>query len=215
MTGNKAKRAPARTNREARSVDSTALCVEETASAACRKAKTEFLRVKKALGFSTADTALLIGVSATTINRWMSVWGDRHLIPAGARNRLAAFCGMNRETVLDFLFRLKHPEDEIPPHEISASADTSDLRQKTDFEQNRFSWLAGIKSLRKRLLLSQSELADLIGVAQGTVSKWEQSKSTPSASQLIALAYLQENGVAQTKKLLALLKKTPRRESPH
>lgn len=47
-------------------------------------------------------------------------------------------------------------------------------------EDTRRAWItaAGIRSMRKRLKLSQKAFADLAGVSVPTVAKWESSKST-------------------------------------
>ena len=41
---------------------------------------------------------------------------------------------------------------------------------------------------RKRKGLSQSELADLIGVSRQAVSKWERSTATPDLDKIVALS---------------------------
>ena len=41
---------------------------------------------------------------------------------------------------------------------------------------------------RKRKGLSQSELADLIGVSRQAVSKWENSTATPDLDKIVALS---------------------------
>ena len=37
-----------------------------------------------------------------------------------------------------------------------------------------------IKKLRQKMMLSQTELADLLGVSFGTVNRWEAGKYTPT-----------------------------------
>lgn len=44
-----------------------------------------------------------------------------------------------------------------------------------------------ICSVRKRLRLSQEELAEALGVSRNTISRWERGKSDPSAENLTAL----------------------------
>lgn len=53
-----------------------------------------------------------------------------------------------------------------------------------------------IKSLRKKLLLLQSELADELGVSVATIRLWEQGKRNLSIkSQRLVLAYCKERGI--------------------
>lgn len=46
-----------------------------------------------------------------------------------------------------------------------------------------------LAKLRKRNGYSQAQLAKLIGVAQNTISNWEQGKREPSCAELIKLAF--------------------------
>ena len=45
-----------------------------------------------------------------------------------------------------------------------------------------------IEKMRKNLGLSQSELADILGVTQGAVSQWEKRISMPSTDKLPEIA---------------------------
>ena len=60
----------------------------------------------------------------------------------------------------------------------------------------------GLISLRKRLGVSQTELAQLIGVSQNTIHNWEAAKTSPRRSQLIRIAELRTKGKRDIKKLL-------------
>jgi transcriptional regulator with XRE-family HTH domain len=60
-----------------------------------------------------------------------------------------------------------------------------------------------IRSLRKRIGLSQEELADLVGVDRATVSKWEGGKFKPSEEKVRQLASLAGKSKEEAKKMLA------------
>ena len=60
-----------------------------------------------------------------------------------------------------------------------------------------------IKSLRKRLRISQRELAILVGVTVGAVHQWETGKFIPKAEKKGALAALRKLGRSEVKKLLS------------
>jgi|ETNmetMinimDraft_15_1059895.scaffolds.fasta_scaffold19156_2 DNA-binding transcriptional regulator YiaG len=59
---------------------------------------------------------------------------------------------------------------------------------------------ADIRTLRKRLALTQEEFAHEIGVTFATVNRWENHKSKPSRLALRILAVLMEKTDAATKK---------------
>ena len=59
---------------------------------------------------------------------------------------------------------------------------------------------ADIRTLRKRLALTQEEFAHEIGVTFATVNRWENHKSKPSRLALRILAVLKEKTDAATKK---------------
>ena len=48
--------------------------------------------------------------------------------------------------------------------------------------------LLKIKALRKQAKMTQTELAELMGVTQGAVAQWEREQSLPNPRQLTALA---------------------------
>ena len=45
-----------------------------------------------------------------------------------------------------------------------------------------------LKAFRKKRKISQASLANVLGISQQAVAKWEQNKAEPSASTLITLA---------------------------
>jgi DNA-binding transcriptional regulator YiaG len=60
-----------------------------------------------------------------------------------------------------------------------------------------------IQSLRKKLNISQKELATLVGVTVGTVHQWETGKFLPKPEKKGALAALRKLSRSDVKKLLA------------
>jgi DNA-binding transcriptional regulator YiaG len=63
----------------------------------------------------------------------------------------------------------------------------------SDEKQTRFV-AKGLVSLRKRLGLSASDLARLIGVSMQSVYNWERKKATPRREQVAAIAALRGIG---------------------
>jgi DNA-binding transcriptional regulator YiaG len=61
---------------------------------------------------------------------------------------------------------------------------------------------ASIKSQRRRLKLSQRELAQLLRVSSNSVVRWEAGKSAPRAAQRAKLAQLRKLGRKDVKRLL-------------
>jgi len=59
-----------------------------------------------------------------------------------------------------------------------------------------------IQSLRKKLKITQKELAALLGVTLGAVNKWETGKFTPKAEKKAAFAALRKLRRGEVKKLL-------------
>lgn len=53
-----------------------------------------------------------------------------------------------------------------------------------------------IRELRKRLRLGQEEFADLVGVSQGTISKWERGEDSPRLENVRKLAELAREPVS-------------------
>jgi len=60
-----------------------------------------------------------------------------------------------------------------------------------------------IRSLRKKIGLSQKELADLVGVSRATVSMWEGGKFKPSEEKVRQLASLAGKSKEEAQKMLA------------
>ena len=79
----------------------------------------------------------------------------------------------------------------MPKAKVSATA----LR----FSAARFS------NMRKRLGLTAAQAAALLGVSDQSVYKWEQAKSRPRATQLVAIAKLRTMGKRQVAKRLSEL----------
>jgi DNA-binding transcriptional regulator YiaG len=67
----------------------------------------------------------------------------------------------------------------------------------------------GLRSLRGRLGLSASDLAQLMGVSDQSVYNWELKKTTPRKEQLAALATIRSLGKREAHKRLEALQ-TPR-----
>lgn len=61
---------------------------------------------------------------------------------------------------------------------------------------------AGLVSLRKRLGLSGTDMAKLIGVSQQTVFHWESGKTRPRQAQLLAIAEIRKLGKKRAAELL-------------
>jgi DNA-binding transcriptional regulator YiaG len=64
----------------------------------------------------------------------------------------------------------------------------------------------GLRSLRARLGLSQSQLALLVGVSDQSVYNWEGKKATPRKEQLAAIAALRGLGKREAQQRLADLR---------
>ncbi len=59
-----------------------------------------------------------------------------------------------------------------------------------------------IKTLRKKLGVTQKELAILIGITVGAVASWEAGKFIPKADKKATLAALRKLGRSEAKRLL-------------
>jgi DNA-binding transcriptional regulator YiaG len=72
----------------------------------------------------------------------------------------------------------------------------------------------GLRSLRARLGLSQSQFALLVGVSDQSIYNWEGKKATPRKEQLVAIAALRGLGKREAQQRLAELrpKKANRRK---
>ena len=58
------------------------------------------------------------------------------------------------------------------------------------------SYKVAIKKLRKKLILTQTEFANLLGVSFGAVNRWESGKYTPTTKTRRKLAVLfKENNI--------------------
>jgi DNA-binding transcriptional regulator YiaG len=62
---------------------------------------------------------------------------------------------------------------------------------------------SGIRSLRKKLGVSQRELANLMGVTMGAVALWEKGTFKPKEEKLTKLMELRKLGKKQVKEMLA------------
>ena len=62
---------------------------------------------------------------------------------------------------------------------------------------------SGIRSLRKKLGVSQRELANLMGVTMGAVALWEKGTFTPKEEKLAKLMELRKLGKRQVKEMLS------------
>ena len=71
-----------------------------------------------------------------------------------------------------------------------------------------------IQSLRKRLGLSQTALARLVGVSAPAVAHWETGESTPKGQNRAALVALRKVGKRQVKALLARRRKETASRTP-
>jgi len=79
---------------------------------------------------------------------------------------------------------------------VSISEITGDI--PSDFKPN-ISYMFGsvLKDLREKAGMSQKRLADIIGLTQQTIAKWEKDKAEPDTETLIKLAELFEVSVDQ------------------
>jgi DNA-binding transcriptional regulator YiaG len=72
-----------------------------------------------------------------------------------------------------------------------------------------------IRSLRKKIGLSQKELADLVGVSRATVSMWEGGKFMPSEEKVRQLASLAGKSKEEAQKMLSgKMPKKPQGKKP-
>lgn len=73
-----------------------------------------------------------------------------------------------------------------------------------EVEKSRFS-AALIQKLRKRLALSQSQLAALVGVSGPAVAQWESGRSMPRGANRAALVGLRKLGKREVKRMVEAL----------
>lgn len=57
-------------------------------------------------------------------------------------------------------------------------------------EDSVMNYAEAVKALRKKMILSQMEFADYLGVSFGTVNRWENGKFTPTVKAKRKLAPL-------------------------
>ncbi|ABE46893.1 helix-turn-helix domain-containing protein [Polaromonas sp. JS666] len=86
----------------------------------------------------------------------------------------------------------KHQVKAIPPREL-AEKPTSALRFSA----------TGLAAQRKRLGLSEKEVASILGVSDQSIRKWESGQSHPRASQLPGIASLRRMGKREAAATLA------------
>ncbi len=87
-------------------------------------------------------------------------------------------------------------QKELAKQEIQLKASPEEIRK------SRFSPRL-VKTLRKKLGISQKELAILTGVSLGAVQMWEAGKFTPKAEKKAAFVVLRKLGRTEVKKILA------------
>ena len=88
-----------------------------------------------------------------------------------------------------------HQQEELAKREIRLEITPEDLKK------SRFSPRL-IRSLRKKLKITQKELAILLGVTVGATHQWEIGKFTPKAEKKAALAALRKLRRRDVKRLL-------------
>lgn len=86
----------------------------------------------------------------------------------------------------------KHQAKAMPPREL-AEKPTSALRFSA----------TGLAAQRKRLGLSEKEVASILGVSDQSIRKWESGQSHPRASQLPGIASLRRMGKREAAATLA------------
>lgn len=91
----------------------------------------------------------------------------------------------------------KHQAKAMPPREL-AEKPASALRFSA----------TGLAAQRKRLGLSEKEVATLLGVSDQSIRKWENGQSHPRASQLPGIARLRKMGKREAAAKLAEISNT-------
>ncbi len=120
----------------------------------------EMKSIRERLDLTQAELAELLGISKGGITSWET---GRSVPSRENRLALLELSGTSREEVDERLGR-EHMPAEMPPAEM--------------------------KSIRERLDLTQTELAELLGVSKGAVTLWETGKSVPSRENRLALLEL-------------------------
>ena len=87
-------------------------------------------------------------------------------------------------------------QKELAKREVKLEASPEEI------EKSRFSPRL-VKTLRKKLKITQKELATLVGVTVGIAHLWETGRFTPRADKKARLAALRKLGRTEVKKLLA------------
>ncbi len=101
-----------------------------------------------------------------------------------------------RKTVLSLERFMSQKQKELAKQPIQLGASPEEMKK------SRFSPRL-VKTLRKKLGVSQKGLATLTGVSIGAVQMWEAGKFTPKAEKKGALATLRKLGRTEVKRLLA------------
>ena len=100
-----------------------------------------------------------------------------------------------RKAVLPLERFAAHQRKELTKREIRLEATPEEVKK------SRFSPRL-IRTLRKKLRITQKELAILVGVTIGAAHKWEMGKFNPKAEKKAALVALRKLGRGEVKKLL-------------
>jgi DNA-binding transcriptional regulator YiaG len=101
-----------------------------------------------------------------------------------------------RKAVLPLERFAAHQRKELTKREIRLEATPEEVKR------SRFSPRL-IRTLRKKLKITQKELAILVGVTIGAAHQWETGKFTPKPEKKATLAALRKLGRSEVKKLLA------------
>ncbi len=100
-----------------------------------------------------------------------------------------------RKAVLRFERFVTHQQKELAKREIRLEATLEEVKK------SRFSPRL-VKTLRKKLGITQKELAIFVGVSIGAVQQWEIGKFIPKPAKKAALAALRKLGRSEVIKLL-------------
>ena len=100
--------------------------------------------------------------------------------------------------------------------EYQRQADTERARLEAAPDEVRSARLSAsrIQGLRKRLGLTQSGMATMIGVSTGAVALWERGSSAPKGSNRAAIVALRKLKRADVKRVLTAKQEAAKREAP-